>query len=151
MGAEYLVVLADLYGLWLQEVLAPGDPTHEPKIEEATRHAQVLGLAGLESQLAWLHLLHLTADAGASDQLVTDELERLTRTFSIDHPAPGVWEVLGATIVNSVGTHRRGVDSSGLERLIASVTDRKAKSLAGSYRDVFLETRQGWVVAPLLA
>jgi predicted ATPase len=144
LGAEYLQVLAQLYHSWQREAEAPGHPTHARPIEESLRQARALGLDGLVVQLEWLWLLHQAADATVAEEAIAQSLERLVQRFPLECPMRGTPELLALQVAGVLHRHRPAVTTTELDRLITSITDKKAGSLKSTEQEAFRETRRPW-------
>jgi hypothetical protein len=138
--AGYPLNLARFYLLWQQEAGLPVSPDHGLQIDLALRGARVLGLDGLAMCLAWLRLLHRTADPSVSQERVARELDRRMQTVALRLPVKGPWERLGLQLVHSLHRQRRGVDTSALETLVNTVFSEKLETLLPADRDAFRAT-----------
>lgn len=152
LGAGYPLSLARVYHLWQREVQSPGDPAHEPLIEEALQQARRFGLEGLALHLSWVQLLRDVADPSCPDERLLTRLLSDVKTFPIGRPSRGAWEVLGLQVVQAIGQYRPTLDLAAvraLEALIDCVIEQKAQSLASmpGLQLLYRATRRCWGAA----
>ena len=146
-GVGYPLVLSRMHALWQDEVAVPGHPEHAPRIEEALRETERLGLRGLEAYLRWVRLLHRVADPGVPDAALSDELTEVVQLYRDRAPLKGCWEVLGRQALRAGGARRPGLDLSALEALVDEVIRAKAESLPLEQRPAFRDSRQPWTAS----
>jgi hypothetical protein len=94
--------------------------------------------------LAWVRLLHRSADASVPDDVLEVELAETLRTAPPRPPVKGSWELLGGRAAATLRERRPGVGRAELEALVEDVISVKERSLDPEDRARFRATRRAW-------